>query len=95
MEQESFGFPPSFAPRRYQQRTSRAGPGHRARTWCYTAGIGRTSDLRARSLRATSCRTFFLVSTLIDRLAVVDEPLGHVVQVAELGVTVGMLAALR
>ena len=65
MEQGSFGFPPSFAPRRCQRRTSRAGPGHRALTWSYATGIGRTSDLRARSLRATSCRTFFLVSTLM------------------------------
>lgn len=31
MEQRSFGFPSSFAPRRYQRRTSRAGPGHRTR----------------------------------------------------------------
>ena len=65
MEQESFGFPSSFAPRRYQQRTSRVGPGHRAQARSYAPGIGRTSNLRARSLRATSCRTFLLVSTLI------------------------------
>ena len=31
-----FGFPPSFAPRRYRQRTSGAGTGHRARTWNYS-----------------------------------------------------------
>ncbi|MDT5280643.1 MAG: hypothetical protein QOJ20_1838 [Mycobacterium sp.] len=31
-----FGFPLSFAPRRYRQRTSRAGTGHRARTWNYS-----------------------------------------------------------
>ena len=65
MEQGSFGFPPSFAPRRYQRRTSRVGPGHRAQAWDYASGIGRSSNLRVRSLRATSCRTFFLVSTLI------------------------------
>jgi hypothetical protein len=28
MERESFGFPSSFTPRRYQRRMSRAGPGH-------------------------------------------------------------------
>jgi hypothetical protein len=28
-----FGFSSSFAPRRYQRRTSRMGTGHRARTW--------------------------------------------------------------
>jgi len=63
MEQGSFGFPLSFAPRCYQQRTSRVGPGHRAQAWCYTTGICRTSDPRARSLRATSCRTFLFAST--------------------------------
>jgi hypothetical protein len=47
-----------------QRRTSRAGPGHRAQAWNYATGIGRTSDPRVRSLRATSCRTFFLVSML-------------------------------
>jgi len=57
-------FPRCFAPRRHRRRTPRVGPGHRARAWNYTAGIGRTSDLRVRSLRATSCRTFFLQSML-------------------------------
>jgi hypothetical protein len=33
MELAALRLPPSFAPRRYQQRTSRAGTGHRARTW--------------------------------------------------------------
>ena len=65
MEQGSFGFPLGFAPRCYQRRTPRAGPGLRARAWDYASGIGRASDLRARSLRATSCRSFFLVSTLM------------------------------
>ena len=65
MEQGSFGFPLGFAPRCYQRRTPRAGPGLRARAWDYASGIGRASDLRARSLGATSCRSFFFVSTLI------------------------------
>jgi len=65
MEQGSFGFPSGFAPRSYQRRTPRAGPGLRARAWGYASGIGRASDLRARSLRATSCRSFLFVSTLM------------------------------
>ena len=32
-------FPLSFAPRRYRQRTSRAGTGHRARAWNYSLNI--------------------------------------------------------
>ena len=42
----SFGFPLSFAPRRPRagQRTSRAGTGHRARTWTTLHGISRTSN---------------------------------------------------
>ena len=63
MERESFGCPFGSAYRRYQRRTPRAEPGYRALTWNYTADMGRTSDLRVRSFRATSCRNFFLVST--------------------------------
>ena len=41
-----FGFPPSFAPRRHQQRTSRVGTGHRARTWNYRSTHIRRSPIR-------------------------------------------------
>ena len=46
-----FGYPLSFAPHRYQRRTSGAGTGHRARTWNNAYDISRTSDL-ACSLNA-------------------------------------------
>jgi len=43
---QRFGFPPSFAPRRHRQRTSRAGTGHRARTWNYRSTHIRRSPIR-------------------------------------------------
>jgi hypothetical protein len=58
-------FPQSFAPRRCQRRTLRVGPGHRAQARDYASGIGRSSNLRVHSLPATSCRSFFFVSTLM------------------------------
>ena len=39
MEREPLGFPSSFAPRRYRQRTSRVGTGHRARARNYALNI--------------------------------------------------------
>ncbi len=36
VEPATLRLPPSFAPRRHQQRTSGAGTGHRARTWNYS-----------------------------------------------------------
>ena len=44
--QRRFGFPPSFAPRRYRQRTSGVGTGHRARTWNYRSTHIRRSPIR-------------------------------------------------
>jgi hypothetical protein len=73
MERESFGFPGLRTPP-LPATHAEVGPGHRARAWNYATGIGRASDLRVRSRRATSCRTCFLVSTLITGCASSMEP---------------------
>ena len=39
VERAPFGFPPSFAPRRHRQRTSRVETGLEARTWNYSLNI--------------------------------------------------------
>jgi len=59
MEREPLGFPSSFAPRRYRQRTSRVGTGHRARARNYQLNITLGLILRpvVHSFRATSRRT--------------------------------------
>lgn len=52
-----FGFSSSFAPRRYQRRTSRMGTGHRARTWTTLTASAEPPILCSHSKRATSRRT--------------------------------------
>ncbi len=46
VEPATLRLPPSFAPRRHQQRTSGAGTGHRARTWNYRSTHIRRSPVR-------------------------------------------------
>jgi hypothetical protein len=46
MEPAALRLPPSFAPHRHRQRTSRAGTGHRARTWNYRSTHIRRSPIR-------------------------------------------------
>jgi hypothetical protein len=71
VERAPLGFPPSFTPRRYRRRTSRAGPGHRARTWT-TRSTSHLSILQSvvHSMRATSRRTLKLSSVLSAQLVV-------------------------
>ena len=57
---------PAKNPRAAPAASQRPAPTPRYNDPCYASGIGRTSSLRARSLRATSCRTFFLVSVLMN-----------------------------
>lgn len=56
VERESFGFPSGFAPRRYQQRTPRMGPGSEHAPGTTQPTSCRSSSLRVHSQSATSCR---------------------------------------
>jgi hypothetical protein len=62
MERAPLGFPPSFAPRRYQRRTSGWGQALSTCLGLRSRQHRRPSFLRVHSQRATSCRTSALLA---------------------------------